>query len=266
MRVNEVQRQAWLNAFGLTPWVATQSLPGAAASTLLDWPERDGEALRSHGHVATQDPTHAAGVASIPHASPAADARRDVPRSNVPHNNAQREHAADNVASANFVAADSAAAKDAPPTQPARARATSQATPITLQAHQIGNSWLVVEQEDPGAPDLGRDAVQLLNNILTVLPGERRGTRKFIWPLPGVAGDDSALSRTFVSFARGLGGRLLLCVSEDTLKKLLPTPRYTLFSEGVDILPVSALQEMLREPVPHKRDTWQAMVEYRFNV
>ena len=126
--------------------------------------------------------------------------------------------------------------------------------------------WLVVEQEDPGAPDLGRDAVQLLNNILAVLPGERRGTRRFIWPLPGVAGDDSALSKTFVSFARGLGGRLLLCASENTLKKLLPTPRYTLFSEGVDILPVSALQEMLREPVPHKRDTWQAMVEYRFNV
>ena len=269
--MNELQRQAWLDAFGLTPWVATQPLPGAAPSALLDWPEASAPALSSQGHVATQDPTHADGIASMPHASPAADARSDLPRSNVPHShgahhNAPREHAADNVAGANFVAADSAAAQDAAATQPARARATSQATPITLQAHHIGNSWLVVEQEDPDAPDLGRDAVQLLNNILAVLPGERRGTRRFIWPLPGVAGDDSALSKTFVSFARGLGGRLLLCVSEDTLKKLLPTPRYSLFSEGVDILPVSALQDMLREPVPHKRDTWQAMVEYRFNV
>lgn len=251
MRVNEVQRQAWLNAFGLTPWVATQSLPGAAPSALLDWPEQDAPSEASQGLVATPGQAVAE---SIPRPSvPAAEARNDVARGA-------------STAAANFVAADSAAAKDAPATQPARARATSQATPITLQAHQIGNSWLVVEQEDPGAPDLGRDAVQLLNNILAVLPGERRGTRKFIWPLPGVAGDDSALSRTFVSFARGLGGRLLLCVSEDTLKKLLPTPRYTLFSEGVDILPVSALQEMLREPVPHKRDTWQAMVEFRFNV
>lgn len=238
--MNEVQRQAWLNAFGLTPWVATQPLPGAAPSALLDWPEANTAApAPSRGQVAQPD-EEPAGHPSAP------QARRDAVGDSAP---------------ASTIAATPASA----PAASERARSASQATPITLQAHQVGNCWLVVEQEDPGAPDLGRDAVQLLNNILAVLPGERRGTRKFIWPLPGVAGDDSALGKTFVSFARGLGGRLLLCVSEDTRKKLLPTPRYTLFSEGVDILPVSALQEMLREPVPHKRDTWQAMVEYRFN-
>lgn len=260
MRVNELQRQAWLNAFDLTPWVATQPLPGAAPSALLDWPEEAEPSLPSQGHVATPGQAVAPVAAPIPHpAEPAA-------RNDVAHEHAGTDSAAAHSAAANPAAADFAAANVQQATAPARARATSQATPITLQAHQIGSSWLVVEQEDPGAPDLGRDAVQLLNNILAVLPGERRGTRRFIWPLPGVAGDDSALSKTFVSFARGLGGRLLLCASENTLKKLLPTPRYTLFSEGVDILPVSALQEMLREPVPHKRDTWQAMVEYRFNV
>src|SRR5690606_10393007 len=148
--VNELQRQAWLDAFGLTPWVATQPLPGAAPSALLDWPEASAPALSSQGHVATQDPTHADGVASMPHASPAADARSDLPRSNVPHShgahhNAPREHAADNVAGANFVAADSAAAQDAAAAQPPRARATRPAPPLPPPPHPRRNGWLLPE-------------------------------------------------------------------------------------------------------------------------
>lgn len=39
--MNEAQRQHYLKALGLTPWVARSPLPGAASSPLLDWDEED---------------------------------------------------------------------------------------------------------------------------------------------------------------------------------------------------------------------------------
>ncbi len=46
--MNEAQRQSYLRALGLTPWVARTTLPGAAPSEPLDWAaETDaGEAWR----------------------------------------------------------------------------------------------------------------------------------------------------------------------------------------------------------------------------
>ena len=35
--MNEAQRQSYLRALGLTPWVARTTLPGAAPSEPLDW-------------------------------------------------------------------------------------------------------------------------------------------------------------------------------------------------------------------------------------
>ena len=39
--MNEAQRQSYLKAMGLTPWVARVALPGAAPSPALDWPEEE---------------------------------------------------------------------------------------------------------------------------------------------------------------------------------------------------------------------------------
>ncbi|MGB1922677.1 MAG: hypothetical protein ACPHM2_05580 [Alcanivorax sp.] len=39
--MNEAQRQHYLKALGLTPWVARAPLPGAASSPLLDWDEEN---------------------------------------------------------------------------------------------------------------------------------------------------------------------------------------------------------------------------------
>ena len=39
--MNEAQRQSYLKAMGLTPWVARVALPGAAPSPVLDWPEEE---------------------------------------------------------------------------------------------------------------------------------------------------------------------------------------------------------------------------------
>ncbi len=231
--MNELQRQASLKALGLTPWVATEPMPGAAPTPVLDWPEQAESAALKHTPVAAT-PVSAAPEQQIPAVARAATAALEQTPVEMPsaHTEPVAETRSDAVA----------------------------ATPMTLQAHQVGDLWVLVEQEDPSAPDLGRDAQQLLQNLLAVFAGQRRGVRKFVWPLSDVTLDDSALRKTFHSFARGLGGRLLLCISDDTCQKLLAQPRYQIIAEPVPMLVVSALSEMLAEPATHKRASWQAML------
>ena len=239
--MNELQRQAYLQALGLTPWVAAQPLPGAAESPLLEWPPQMDAPAPATAPTQPSVADVSSGAAPPPAAAavtPSLEALKSAP---------------------------APAAAPASQTTTAKAAPAADVTRITLQAHQVGDLWLLAEQEDPGAPDFGRDALQLLNNMLAVYRGQRRGARKFLWPLSDVVQDDDALRKTFQSFARGLGGRILLCVSDASCKALLDAPRYQLRNGDPVILPVSSLAEMLQQPLEHKRQSWQAMVAAHFH-
>lgn len=228
--MNELQRQAYIKALGVTPWVAAAPLPGAAETPLLEWPEVATPAVQLAPEP--QAPAQAAAPMSLP-----TEQARQAP-----------------------------APQAAPTAEPQTKKKVAPSTQLTLQAHQIGEVWVIAEQEDPSAPDLSREALQLLQNLLAIFPGQRKSVRKFLWPLSDVAMDDAALSKTFQSFTRGLGGKILLCVSEQSCKACLNAPRFALHSEdnSAVILPVSALQEMLQDPVEQKRRTWQAMLATGF--
>lgn len=228
--MNELQRQAYIKALGVTPWVAAVPLPGAAETPLLEWPEVAAPAaaqLAPESEAASQ-------VAPI---SLPTEPTRQAP-----------------------------VHQTAPIAEPQTERKASPSTQLTLQAHQVGDVWVIAEQEDASAPDLSREALQLLQNLLAIFPGQRKSVRKFLWPLSDVAMDDAALGKTFHSFTRGLGGKILLCVSEQSCSACLNAPRFALHSEDNSpaILPVSSLQEMLQNPVEQKRRTWQAMLATGF--
>lgn len=232
--MNELQRQAYLKALGMTPWVAVAPLPGAASTPELDWPEASNESQ----------------ALSVPSTANVVD----VPVTPVP-----KEVPTVLPTDASIVTPGAAEPV------PKAGAATIPATRITLQAHQVGEVWLLAEQDDPSAPDLSRDALQLLHNMQAIFPGERKGVRKFLWPLSDIGMDDAALQKTFLSFARGLSGRLLLCVSAESCNKLLGVERYQLLEQPVPMLAISSLTEMLAEPVRHKRESWQAMLVTGFH-
>lgn len=249
--MNELQRQSYLKTLGLTPWVARVPLPGAAPTPWAEWPE-----------VATPDTirevTSTAGLADVDASSPA----NDVPPTNANATATVPAEAKPTIKAAMPVTQGSGERDQTS----AAVRSVPAGMRVTLQAHQVGSMWLLAEQEDAQAPDLGREAQQLLNNMLAVFPGERRGTRRFIWPISDIAMDDEALKQTFQSFTRALGGRILLCAKAASVEKMLGQPRYQPCGDKPVILPVSALSEMLESPAEHKRLTWQAMLAADFQA
>lgn len=234
--MNELQRLAWLKAMDLTPWVARQPLPGAAPSPELVWPEQ------AAARVEPVTPADAGGEQAPATPAPQVSPSRSVETSR------------------------SAEPAPRPPTRPAVAGGLR----VTLQAHQAGEVWVLAEQSDPGAPDLGRDALRLLHNLLKIFPGGG-SQRRFVWPLSGLAADDAAAGPTFLSFVQALGNadqgaRVLLCAREETVRALAGAARFEPVAAGnAVLLPVASLDEMLADPVVHKRPSWQAMVRAGFN-
>jgi hypothetical protein len=245
--VNELQRQSYLKTLGLTPWVARVPLPGAAPTPWAEWPElvepvtadvaaTDVVTSLPTNNVTESEPSTAVAAAITPPLATPASPLTPAP------SNGERDQTS------------------------AAVRSVPAAMRMTLQAHQVGSMWLLAEQEDAQAPDLGREAQQLMNNMLAIFPGERRGPRRFIWPISDIAMDDEALRKTFQSFTRALGGRILLCAKQTSVEKMLGQPRYQPCGDKPVILPVSALSEMLENPAEHKRLTWQAMLAADFHA
>lgn len=263
MAVNELQRQSYLKTLGLTPWVARAPLPGAAPTPWAEWPE-----------VAEPEPIPAviAAQASAPVDAATNLPANDVTDSALPQSAAQQSSG--NIAAAAAAETNPTIKPATPATQnsgqrdqtSAAVRSVPAEMRVTLQAHQVGSMWLLAEQDDAQAPDLGREAQQLMNNMLAIFPGERRGTRRFIWPISDIAMDDDALKQTFQSFTRALGGRILLCARQASVEKMLGQPRYKPCGDKPVILPVSALSEMLENPAEHKPLTWQAMLAADFHA
>lgn len=262
--MNEAQRQSYLKAMGLTPWVARVALPGAAPSPALDWPEEEqANAPASPGPAvdvavpsralvdapsATPEPGPAAAADPEPEGSAAAAlAKAPSARSVAPAQEPTKEEA------------------------PAPAKAKVKGLTFTLEAHLGGTTWLLCAQEDSQAPGLGRFEAPLMANLLALFQGRPQRPRRFFCPLTEQPMPADEAAQALSAFVAGLseqsgGERVLLCLPEALAEALFEQPRYQPFELGrLPALVISSLAEMLADPVQHKSASWQAMQAHGYD-
>lgn len=241
----EPHRQAYLQALGLTPWVARRSVPAAAPSPVWAWPQPLTPA------DAVPDPVPVPTAVSASNTAPAATVE-------APAGSGPLSAALDAVPSLAPVAPSDAA-------EPALPEAAGEAgLTLTLEALWLGSLWLVVEQDDPHAPALGRDAQGLAQGLAALWGGRSQARRRFQFPPERMRVSREETGQALDAFLRGLcraqAGQVLLCASE-AVATALQRPRYQLHQhDGLSLLVVSALDEMLHTPAEHKRRTWQALL------
>lgn len=233
--MNELQRQAYLEALGFTPWVARTPLPGAAPTPVLE---------------------------------PAPDSDRGLPREL--HSDVQPEPPP----AQNAAPAQTAPPAPQPAAQPAQARpsgvtaneapaavqaATPAEAPLCMHACPMGDVLVLVEQQPADAPDLGRDARELLANLLRAFSRSEQRRRRFDWPMAHVT--EGTLEDFLVQFCQSLAPQqVVLVASEQTCQRLMQGERYQVHEHhGMRWLAISGLQEMLAEPAAHKRRSWEAI-------
>ncbi len=261
--MNEAQRQSYLRALGLTPWVARTPLPGAAPSATLDWAaETDAGARRATA------PVEATPVMTAPGVGDAEQTPRDAGAGHP----AARAPAAEAPPTGDPVARTPAAPapRDSVAEAPARAPAAGAPLIFTLEAYLAGDTWVVFQQEDAQAPGLGRHTGALAASLLAVFGATPERPRRFYCPLtqqPMNAGEASqALNAFFAGLIRQHGGRQALVCADSTLARaVLGGDRYQAVRLGeVPALAVDSLQEMLDRPAVAKKRSWRAMVEHGF--
>jgi hypothetical protein len=235
--MNELQRQRYLKQMGFTPWVATEPLPGAAPSVLLDWPETAATATAAPLPAAIQADPAPLAISMLTSEPGGADSDKPVA--------AESAHSAPAIPSLAF----------------------------TLQAHATGTLQVWTEQRRADAPSLGRDELQLLSALMKLFNGvpQPEGKRLVCGSTAGQPMTPEVARSMFSVFLRSLLGRdtearVLLCVSEDTARALFDAPRFQPVMVGkVQCLPVSSLAEMLSDPAQYKSLSWQAMLTHGFH-
>ncbi|MFP1682492.1 hypothetical protein ACLD0W_08255 [Alloalcanivorax sp. C16-1] len=265
--MNEAQRQSYLRALGLTPWVARVPLPGAAPSEALDW-----EAETDHRPTPMAD---AVPASAVPRPARQESAPAEVAEAPSAFRTALEEPSASGAPSAGK---EPSAERQAPSTtnpEPAsRDRETAPAKPaaaaggalvFTLEVHLAGDTWVAFQQEDAQAPELGRHTGALATALLAVFRGTPERPRRFYCPLAGQPTAAAEAGQALRAFVEGLAGRyggerVLLCLDEPLAEALFGTARYQGFRLGErPALVVSSLEEMLADPVRHKSASWRAM-------
>lgn len=263
----ELLRQRYLRQLGLIPWIARQPLPQAAALPLLPLPPRRSAAPHSLPHdlgvmadgAATQAPVEQSAAKQAPVTGGFAARALATP----PAPRTEQQLSTDRAAQP-LPEIEQRAVADA--------EAAAPSLIYTLQAYAGERVHLWVEQQRADAPALSRDEGQLLQALLRALavPAGAAPRRLTCAPTAGQPPSVEDARHMLITFARGLlgreqGAKVLLCVSQATATALFQAPRYqpqTL--AGVHFLPVSALAEMLADPLNHKRATWQAMLAHDF--
>jgi hypothetical protein len=225
--MNELQRQAYLQSLGFTPWVARQPLPGAASTPVLAPEEMP---------VATPDVSAPAPAPEAPAtARPLAERLAETPPASAP-------------------------SRPSVESQPQPAADVSPAeAPLCMHACPLGDVLVLVEQQPADAPDLGRDARDLLANLLRAFGRGEQRRRRFDWPMAHVM--EGTLEDFLVQFCQSLAPQqVVLCASEESCQRLMQGERYRVHEHhGLRWLAISSLQEMLAEPVAHKRRSWEAI-------
>jgi len=268
--MNEAQRQSYLRALGLTPWVARAALPGAAPSEVLDWASETEAAEPEAGAAVAASPSvEATPVRTAPGVSdadqpPVEDSAAGVPAAGDPA--AGVPAGPDDAARTRPEPGDTAAEAPAPERAPAEAAGLT----FTLEAYLAGDTWVVFQQEDAQAPGLGRHTGALAASLLAVFNATPERPRRFYCPLtkqPMNAGEASqALAAFFAGLTRQHGGRqALICADQPLAEAVLGGQRFQAVRLGeMPALAVHSLQEMLDQPAVAKPRSWRAMVEHGF--
>lgn len=140
------------------------------------------------------------------------------------------------------------------------------ATPATgpaprLCIYQTEQTLIIVEQQDPQAPELGRDEQQLLLALLHLFGNEHK-RYPFLCPKQPQQAQD-----TLCAFVGGLAmqgcSRVLLCLQENACRHLLGgQARYERFQlADLPAMVISSLGEMLAAPLVHKPRSWACLCE-----
>lgn len=267
--MNEAQRQSYLKAMGLTPWVARVPLPGAAASPELDWPADEPVSAPVSAGPAVD--------VAVPSRQPAQDSHAPAATPEPSSAPAGAEPALEGSAAAALAKAPSA--KPAEPSRrevakeeaPAPAKAKVKGLTFTLEAHLGGTTWLLCAQEDSQAPGLGRFEAPLMANLLALFQGRPQRPRRFFCPLTEQPMPAEEAAQALSAFVAGLseqsgGERVLLCLPEAVAEALFEQPRYQPFELGrLPALVISSLAEMLADPVQHKSASWHAMQAHGYD-
>jgi hypothetical protein len=218
----EQNRQSWLHAFGLTPWVASVRLPGAQPAPLLALPEARIPAYEGPTKTTSTPPLQ-------------------TPLQPATGTPIARTGARTGTRTANTIATSSDLFAPRPV--------------VCL----IGTTLLVAEQQDRQAPELSRDEQRLLGSLLHLYGDSHK---RYPFPCPRQSRVAQDAFATFVgSLAKQGCARLLLCLSADSLSHLCSnTSRYRSFTfANLPALAISSLAEMLATPLPHRKDSWKAM-------
>ena len=246
--MNEAQRQHYLKALGLTPWVARAPLPGAASSPLLDWEDEEEQQVAPATSAPAQEtpaPAQPQTVAPVVSEVPV----QDTPPSSPPKATTGTPEPA--------------------PSAPAVAR--GKGLTFTLEAHLGGDIWLLCAQEDNQAPGLGRFEAPLMANLLALFQARPQRPRRFFCPLTEQPMPAEEASQALSAFIAGLceqagGEQVLLCLPEALCNALFDLPRYQPFElGGRRALVISSLAEMLADPAQHKKASWHAMQSHGFH-
>lgn len=231
----EQNRQTWLAAFGLTPWVAREHFPGAAPSELLPLPQ-------------ASQPNQPA--ANTPANDGAAAARAALGAQKTP---------------VSVAPAPQTTPAEAPQAQTKTTEKAQQAALPRPVVYLVGDTLVVAEQQDPQAPEPSRDEQRLLQS-LSRLFGDSRKHYPFVCPLDSSAAQDM-LTTFCASLAQQGLKRLLLCLRDSSQAFLFGnSERYQTFRVAeLPALAISSLNDMLTEPLAHKKRSWQAIREAGFD-
>lgn len=228
--MREAERQYYLKAMGLTPWVACEPLPGAAPSPVLDWAE---EVEGTVTQVAEAVPVSAAPRPSNEPQAPRRD--KTTPVSSLSPTTAE--------AGVVFTLEAHLAGE----TWVVFQQEDAQAPGLGRHAGALAASVLAVFGAGPARP----------RRFHCPLTGQPMSHEQ--------AGQ--ALHAFFSGLARGNGGtRVLLCLEEELAATVLGGGRYQPLTLGdLPTLVISTLAEMLADPARHKGESWRAMREHGFD-
>ncbi|MED5238848.1 MAG: hypothetical protein VX379_04655 [Pseudomonadota bacterium] len=249
--MNEAQRQSYLKAMGLTPWVAHTPLPGAAPSPWLDWDEEE-DTPPTPGSGATQNGNDRGAAPAPETVSPPRETTESAPSLKATLETPQQNRTPEVVPAAEPEAQVAAPGK-------------GKGLVFTLEAHLGTGTWLLCAQEDSQAPGLGRFEAPLMASLLALFQGRPGRPRRFFCPLTDQPMQAAEAAQALSAFISGLcdqagGERVLMALPEALNEALFDQPRYRPFEiAGHPALVISSLSEMLDDPATHKKASWQAM-------
>ncbi|QOR37490.1 hypothetical protein HNO52_02385 [Billgrantia diversa] len=256
----EPQRLQYLEAMGLTAWVARYQLPHARPTEACEWelPERPAAsppAERLHALLDEADSAARQAPSGPPPAEP--------PRSTPPRRARQ-------------MLGISPSSEEAPPTadetvSPAEAKPPQQPLRFVLQVACLSGRWLVIV---PQVAPLDANQVQLLTNLLkaaVIVIEQPPAFEAYRWPpmenLPVEAPLEEAREglQAFVEGTRRRGWspeRVLVFGRDDTLERLLDIREGRVELLGLPGWQGPALAE-LAQSAAAKRELWPTLLEWR---